>query len=250
MAWIHFQVTPGEYGIDLWATSPKFLSPNSRNAGLSGTLHEPMSSVIQFLLHLDENLARLCAEYGTQVYLIFFLIIFAETGLVIFPFLPGDSLLFTIGILCNQGALNIWIIIPTLIAAAFIGDNLNYQIGMRIGQKALERGNSRFIKPAHIKKTQEFFVKHGGWALVLARWVPIVRTFMPFVAGMGAMKFPTFLFWSAIGAAIWVGGCTIGGYFFGQIPWVRENFELAMLAVIILSIVPMIIKIRQAKRAG
>lgn len=208
-----------------------------------------MSSVIQFVLHLDENLTRLCAEYGTQVYLIFFLVIFAETGLVIFPFLPGDSLLFTIGILSNQGSLNIWIVIPTLIAAAFIGDNLNYQIGMRFGQKALERGNSRFIKPKHVEKTQQFFIKHGGWALVLARWVPIVRTFMPFVAGMGAMKYHTFLFWSAVGATIWVGGCTIAGYFFGQIPWVRENFELAMLAVVVISVVPMLIKIRQARKS-
>ena len=128
-----------------------------------------MSSVLEFLLHLDENLARLCAEYGTQVYLIFFLVIFAETGLVIFPFLPGDSLLFTIGVLANQGSLNIWIIIPTLIAAAFIGDNLNYQIGCRFGQKAYETGRSRFIKREHIEKTQAFFDKHGGWALVLAR---------------------------------------------------------------------------------
>lgn len=208
-----------------------------------------MSSVIQFLLHLDEKLAWLCAEYGTQVYLIFFLVIFAETGLVIFPFLPGDSLLFAIGILAYKGSLNIWIVIPTLIAAAFIGDNLNYQIGRRFGQKALERGNSRFIKPKHVEKTQQFFIKHGGWALVLARWVPIVRTFMPFVAGMGAMKFHTFLFWSAIGATIWVGGCTIAGYFFGQIPWVKDNFELAMLAIVIVSVVPMIFKIRQAKKS-
>jgi membrane protein YqaA with SNARE-associated domain len=130
-------------------------------------------------------------------------VLFAETGLVITPFLPGDSLLFTIGILANQGSLSIWIVVPTLIAAAFIGDNLNYQIGSRFGQKAFDRGDSRFIKRQHIEKTQRFFDKHGGWALVLARWVPIVRTFMPFVAGMGAMKFPAFLFWSAIGATIW-----------------------------------------------
>jgi len=214
-----------------------------------------MGQIIDFLRNLDSNLQELCTTYGAQVYLIFFLIIFAETGLVIFPFLPGDSLLFVIGMLCHPGddgrpgALNIWIIIPLLISAAFIGDNLNYQIGHRFGQKMIARGDTRFIKRKHIEKTEQFFVKHGGWALVLARWVPIVRTFMPFVAGMGAMKFPTFLFWSATGATIWVGGCTIAGYFFGQIPWVKQNFEYAMLAIVFASIIPVVLKVRQAKRA-
>jgi membrane-associated protein len=211
-----------------------------------------MSGILDFLLHLDENLKQLCVDYGSQVYLIFFLIIFAETGLVIFPFLPGDSLLFVIGMLSHPAegqtaSLNIWIVVPLLIAAAFIGDNLNYQIGHRFGQRLISKGDTRFIKRKHIEKTQEFFVKHGGMALVLARWVPIVRTFMPFVAGMGAMKFPAFLFWSAIGATIWVAGCTMAGYFFGQITLVKENFELAMLAIVILSIVPMALKFRKAR---
>lgn len=214
-----------------------------------------MSGILDFLLHLDENLKQLCVDYGNQVYLIFFLIIFAETGLVIFPFLPGDSLLFVVGMLCHPaegqaGALNIWIVVPLLITAAFVGDNLNYQIGNRFGQRMIARGDTRFIKRKHIEKTQEFFVKHGGMALVLARWVPIVRTFMPFVAGMGAMKFPSFLFWSAAGATIWVVGCTMAGYFFGQITWVKENFEYAMLGIVILSVVPMLLKIRQAKKQG
>lgn len=214
-----------------------------------------MGQIIDFVRNLDSNLQELCTNYGAQVYLIFFLIIFCETGLVIFPFLPGDSLLFVIGMLCHPGdagqpaALSIWIVIPLLIAAAFIGDNLNYQIGNRFGQRMIAKGDTRFIKRKHIEKTEQFFVKHGGWALVLARWVPIVRTFMPFVAGMGAMKFPKFLFWSATGAAIWVGGCTLAGYFFGQIPWVKQNFEVAMLIIIFASIIPVVLKVRQAKRA-
>lgn len=212
-----------------------------------------MGGIIDFVLHLDENLARLCAEYGSQVYLIFFLIIFCETGLVIFPFLPGDSLLFVIGMLSNPTevkgeSLNIWIVIPLLIGAAFIGDNLNYQIGNRFGRRLTAKGDTRFIKRKHIEKTEVFFAKHGGWALVLARWVPIVRTFMPFVAGMGAMKFTTFLFWSAIGATIWVTGCTTAGYFFGQIKWVQDNFEIAMLLIVFASIVPVIFKVRAAKK--
>lgn len=213
-----------------------------------------MSGILDFLLHLDENLAKLCAEYGSQVYLIFFLIIFCETGLVILPFLPGDSLLFVIGMLSHptetqQPALNIWIVIPLLISAAFIGDNLNYQIGNRFGQRMTARGDTRFIKRKHIEKTQEFFARHGGWALVLARWVPIVRTFMPFVAGMGAMRFHAFLFWSAIGATIWVTGCTMAGYFFGKIPWVQENFEIAMLLIVVASVIPVVLKMRQAKKS-
>jgi membrane-associated protein len=211
-----------------------------------------MSGIIDFVLHLDDNLKQLIAQYGSQVYLIFFLIIFAETGLVIFPFLPGDSLLFVIGMLSNPTgnteSLNIFIVIPLLIAAAFIGDNLNYQIGNRFGQKMIAKGDTRFVKRKHIEKTQAFFAKHGGWALVLARWVPIVRTFMPFVAGMGAMKFHAFLFWSATGAAIWVGGCTLAGYFFGQIKWVQDNFEIAMLIIVFASVIPVILKMRQAKR--
>ncbi|MEQ1932341.1 MAG: DedA family protein [Fimbriimonadaceae bacterium] len=209
-----------------------------------------MQGFLDFILHLDEKVFSIIQEYGTQAYLIFFLIIFCETGLVIMPFLPGDSLLFALGMFANpeRKALSIYILIPLLIAAAFIGDNLNYQIGRRFAGRITSKENPRFFKKSHIEKTEEFFEKHGGMTLVLARWVPIVRTFAPFVAGMGQMPFRTFLWWSFLGATIWVTGCVLAGYFFGQIRWVQDNFELAMLGIIVASIIPVALKIRSAKK--
>ncbi|MBL8048672.1 MAG: VTT domain-containing protein [Chthonomonas sp.] len=211
-----------------------------------------MKAFLDFILHLDEKVFAIIRDFGAQAYLIFFLIIFAETGLVIMPFLPGDSLLFALGMFANptKHALNIWILIPLLVAAAFIGDNLNYQIGRRMGARIIARGGTKFFKLEHIEKTQEFFAKHGGWTLVLARWVPIVRTFAPFVAGMGNMPFQTFLRFSFFGGLFWVASCVLAGYFFGQIPWVQDNFEIAMLIVLFASLIPIIIKIRSAKKAS
>ncbi len=211
-----------------------------------------MKGIIDFILHLDEKVFRIIQDFGPQAYLVFFLIIFCETGLVVFPFLPGDSLLFALGMFAHpqRHALNVWILIPLLSAAAFIGDNLNYQIGRRIGNRIAERGDSKFFKKSYVDKTQAFFEKHGGITLVLARWVPIVRTFAPFVAGMGEMPFHRFLFWSATGALIWVGGCVGAGYFFGQIPWVQDNFELAMLGIVVASAIPMAIKIRHSRKVN
>lgn len=209
-----------------------------------------MTAILDFLLHLDEKVFAIIRDYGAQAYLIFFLIIFAETGLVIMPFLPGDSLLFALGMFANpnKNALNVWILIPLLVAAAFIGDNLNYQIGKRMGARIMARGGSRFFKVEHIERTQAFFAKHGGWTLVMARWVPIVRTFAPFVAGMGNMPFNTFLRFSFFGGLFWVGSCVLLGYFFGQIPIVEKNFAAAMLIVMFGSLIPIILKIRSAKK--
>ncbi|MCE9560338.1 MAG: VTT domain-containing protein [Armatimonadetes bacterium] len=211
-----------------------------------------MKSFLDTILHLDEQVFRIIREFGPQAYLVFFLIIFAETGLVIMPFLPGDSLLFALGMFCNpdKQALSIWILIPLLIFAAFVGDNLNYQIGRRFGKRVLAAENPRFFKKEYIQKTQIFFEKHGGMTLVLARWVPIVRTFAPFVAGMGEMPFKTFLRWSFTGAVIWVGVCVSAGYGFGQIPIVRDNFELAMLAVMFLSVIPVALKVRSSRKSS
>lgn len=209
-----------------------------------------MRAIIDSLLHLDEKVFSVIRDYGTQAYFIFFLIIFAETGLVVMPFLPGDSLLFALGMFSNpkEAALNVWILIPLLTTAAVIGDNLNYQIGKRVGARALEKGDSKFIRREQIEKTQEFFDKHGGMTLVLARWVPVVRTFAPFVAGMGSMPYFVFLRWSIVGGALWVSLCTLAGYFFGQIPIVKENFEIAMLSVVVLSLIPAAIKLRSATK--
>ncbi len=209
-----------------------------------------MQAILDFILHIDEKVFAIIQEFGTQAYLIFFLIIFCETGLVIMPFLPGDSLLFALGMFANpeKKALSVFVLIPLLIAAAFIGDNVNYQIGRRFANRVSSKENPRFFKKAHIEKTQAFFEKHGGMTLVLARWVPIVRTFAPFVAGMGQMPFRTFLLWSFLGATIWVSLCVMAGFYFGRIRWVQDNFELAMLAIIVLSVIPVILKIRSAKR--
>ncbi|MEQ1823766.1 MAG: DedA family protein [Fimbriimonadaceae bacterium] len=209
-----------------------------------------MQGFLDFILHLDEKVFSIIQEFGTQAYLIFFLIIFCETGLVIMPFLPGDSLLFALGMFANpeRKALSVFILIPLLITAAFIGDNLNYQLGKRFGGRIASNEKSRFFKKEHIEKTQAFFEKHGGMTLVLARWVPIVRTFAPFVAGMGQMPIRTFLWWSFLGATIWVAGCVLAGFFFGRIPWVQDNFELAMLAIILASIIPVALKIRSSRK--
>lgn len=211
-----------------------------------------MKAILDFILHIDEKVFAIIRDFGAQAYLIFFLIIFAETGLVIMPFLPGDSLLFALGMFSNpvKQGLNVFILIPLLVLAAFLGDNLNYQIGKRMGARIMAKGGSKFFKLQHIEKTQAFFEKHGGWTLVMARWVPIVRTFAPFVAGMGNMPFQTFLRYSFFGGLAWVGICVMAGYYFGQIPWVQQNFEVAMLVVIFASIIPVILKVRSSKKAA
>lgn len=207
--------------------------------------------MIDFFLHLDKHVYELIRDYGTGVYFILFTIIFCETGLVVAPFLPGDSLLFALGIFChpdNEHSLNFWLVFVLLTSAAFLGDNLNYQIGRLFGEKLFNKPNSRFFKRSNIEKTQAFFEKHGGKTLILARFIPIVRTFAPFVAGMGRMEFPRFLAYSAAGGAFWVGSCTGAGYLFGRIPVVRENFSIAVLAIVAVSLVPMVLKFRAARR--
>lgn len=189
-------------------------------------------------------------NYGTGVYAILFAVIFAETGLVVCPWLPGDSLLFLLGVLCHpsEGSLDFWILSSLLVAAAFIGDNVNYQIGKRFGERLFTKEDSRFFKRSHLEKTRKYFERYGGKTLVLARFVPIVRTFAPFVAGMGQMEFRRFLAYSFGGGLFWVYVCMSAGYFFGQIEFVRERFEVVILAVIALSVLPMVLKVRAAKR--
>jgi len=193
--------------------------------------------LIDFILHIDEHLGQMISSYGTLIYAILFVIIFVETGLVVMPFLPGDSLLFAAGAFSALGSLNLYVNLILLSVAAVLGDTVNYWIGHYFGQKIL--ANPKIpINQSHIDQTNKFFDKHGGKTIFLARFVPIVRTFAPFVAGIGKMKYPAFISYNVFGGVIWVCGFTLLGYFFGNVPIVKDNFSLAIIAIILLSIVP------------
>jgi membrane-associated protein len=202
--------------------------------------------MIDLILHADQHLAVWAVQYGLYVYAILFAIIFAETGLVVTPFLPGDSLLFAAGALAATSALGIEILVPLLVAAAVLGDAVNYSVGRRIAHRFLEDGGDersglhRWVKREHVARAHAFFVKHGGKAVVLARFVPIVRTFLPFVAGGAGMPYPSFAFYNVTGAILWVGICAGAGYLFGNIPVVKENFELVVLGIIVVSVLPLV----------
>ena len=203
--------------------------------------------IIDLFLHLDQHLGQLISQYGTWTHLILFLIIFCETGLVVTPFLPGDSLLFAAGTFAALGALDLWVLVVLLIIAAIIGDTVNYWIGAYIGPRAF-RGDIRFLRKEYLDRTHAFYEKHGGKTIILARFVPIIRTFAPFVAGVGAMSYPKFLTYNVVGAVLWVGLFVLGGYFFGNISVVRENFTLVILAIIAISVLPIVIEALRARR--
>lgn len=215
-----------------------------------------IQQLIDFILHLDAHLFALIMDYGNWIYLILFMIVFVETGLVVMPLLPGDSLLFAAGTFCagvvqngQTAELSLWIVIPLLCAAAFIGDNLNYYIGKNIGLKVMQwkiRGR-QIVKQSYIDKTQAFYDKHGPKTIILARYVPIVRTFAPFVAGVGEMKYFKFLKYSVIGGITWVFALTLLGFFFGNLPIVQRNFETVIFGIIGLSLLPMLIEFIRAK---
>ena len=198
---------------------------------------EFISDCINFFLHLDKSLQGVISQYGTLTYGILFAVIFAETGLVVTPFLPGDSLLFTAGALAAASGLNPWLIFVTLSVAAILGDAVNYAIGHVLGKRAYD-GNIKFIKKEYLDKTHAFYEKYGNKTIVLARFVPIIRTFAPFVAGVGKMKYHHFALYNICGGLLWVGLLTAAGYFFGGIPLVKKNFELVILAIIVLSLLP------------
>ncbi len=203
--------------------------------------------LIDFILHIDQHLAELIRDYGTWTYAILFLIVFVETGLVVMPLLPGDSLLFAAGTFAALGAMNIWLLMALLLAAAILGDTVNYWIGKKIGPRAFT-GEIRFLKREYLDKTTAFYEKHGGKTIIIARFMPIVRTFAPFVAGVGAMNYPRFLAYNVIGALLWVVGFTSLGYWFGNIPVVKERFSLVILAIIVLSVLPVVIEVIRARR--
>ena len=204
--------------------------------------------IIDLFLHLDQHLGQLISQYGTWTHLILFLIVFCETGLVVTPFLPGDSLLFAAGTFAALGALDLWVLVLLLIIAAIAGDTVNYWIGAYVGPRAF-RGDIRFLRKEYLDRTHAFYEKHGGKTIIMARFVPIIRTFAPFVAGVGAMSYPRFLAYNVVGAVLWVGLFVLGGYFFGNISVVRENFTLVILAIIAISVLPIVIEALRARRS-
>jgi membrane-associated protein len=211
--------------------------------------------MIDFLLNFDVYLTQFVQDYGTLTYGILFAIIFAETGLVVTPFLPGDSLLFAAGALSATGALSVWVLAPLLMVAAIVGDAVNYAIGRRLARRFLDDVPDtgwifRVVKREHVQRAHEFFEKHGGKAVVLARFVPIVRTFVPFVAGGANMSYHVFALYNVTGAIVWVAVCVGAGYLFGNIPVVKENFELVVIGIIFVSIIPLLVETYRAWRGS
>lgn len=210
---------------------------------------EIISDLISFILHIDQHLRELASQYGGWLYAILFLIVFCETGLVVTPFLPGDSLLFAAGSLTAlaDSAMNIHLLFLLLTSAAILGDTVNYAAGQYFGEKVFSP-NARVLKQAYLERTHAFFERHGGKTIVIARFVPIIRTFAPFVAGAGSMTYRHFLFYNVTGAIAWTSSFLYGGYFFGNLPFVRQNFTLVILAIIILSIMPGVIEFWRQRR--
>ena len=202
---------------------------------------EIIMTAIDVLLHLDKYLSVVIESYGLMTYVILFCIIFAETGLVVMPFLPGDSLLFVAGAFAATGALDIKLLLITLSVAAMLGDTVNYTIGKFIGQKIYETENSRFIKKEHLLKTHRFYDRYGAITIIIARFIPIIRTFAPFVAGVGEMRYLKFMSYNISGGLLWIFLFVAGGYFFGNLPVVKNNFTLVIFAVILISVMPVII---------
>jgi membrane-associated protein len=205
---------------------------------------EFISQIFDIFLHLDKHLGDVILQYGTQTYLILFAIIFCETGLVVLPFLPGDSLLFAAGAFAALGSLDLTTLLLILYVAPILGDSTNYWIGRFIGPKLF----GRFVKQDYLDQTHAFYEKHGGKTVIIARFMPIFRTFAPFVAGIGAMNYMKFLTFSVLGTLLWITVCVVAGFFFGNIPFVKQNFSLVIFAIIGISILPMVIHLIQERR--
>ena len=197
---------------------------------------------VDFFLHLDKHLAEVIQAYGTWTYALLFAIVFLETGLVVTPFLPGDSLLFAAGSFAALGALDPGLLFLLLAVAAVVGDTVNYAIGAFLGPKVFHYPRSRFFNPEHVRRTHAFYEKYGGKTIIIARFVPIVRTFAPFVAGIGAMSYPRFLAYNVVGGVGWVALCLGAGYFFGNLPFVRRNFSLVIVAIVVISVLPALVE--------
>lgn len=210
-----------------------------------------IQTLIDFILHIDVHLAELIVTYQGWTSLILFMIIFLETGVVILPFLPGDSLLFAIGAFAAKGSFNFWGISLLLLAAAIIGDSLNYAVGKFVGHKIFDSEDSIYLNKRHLIKAHNFYEKYGGKTIIIARFVPIVRTFAPFVAGIGEMKYRVFMTYNVVGAVLWIFSFMTLGYYFGSLPFVEKNFKLVMVAIIIISVLPAVIEfLRERKKAA
>ena len=209
-----------------------------------------ISTIIDFILHIDQHLVALSAEYGVWIYAILFLIIFCETGLVVTPFLPGDSLLFAAGGIAALGEMNIHLMVALLLVAAILGDAVNFAIGKYFGARLFANPDSKIFRRAYLDKTHAFYEKHGGKTIIIARFVPIVRTFAPFVAGMGNMHYGRFIRYNIIGAILWVVLFSYAGYFFANIPLVKNNLALVLAAIIVISVLPGVIEVVRARRAA
>lgn len=211
---------------------------------------ELIRQFIDLFLHLDKHLAELISQFGAWTYAILFIVVFCETGLVVTPLLPGDSLLFATGALASTGALNVHLTALLLTIAAILGDTVNYWIGHKVGPKVFHQEKSRFFRKEYLDRTHAFYEKHGGKTIIIARFIPIIRTFAPFVAGIGSMSYPKFLLYNVVGAIAWVLSLVYAGYYFGNIPIVKRNFTLVILAIIIISIMPGVIEYLRHRRAA
>lgn len=211
------------------------------------TLAKGVAYLVDLFLHLDVHLHAVIQEYGVLTYVLLFLIIFLETGLVVTPILPGDSLLFAAGAFAAKGSLDLSLILVLLSIAAILGDAVNYGIGHYLGPRALS-GNYRFLKKEYLDKTRAFYERYGGKTIVIARFVPIVRTFAPFMAGVGRMEYLKFARYNVLGGILWIGACTSAGYLFGNIPVVKENFTLVILGIVFVSVLPALIEIWRSRR--
>ncbi|HEX7560190.1 MAG TPA: DedA family protein [Usitatibacter sp.] len=206
-------------------------------------------NLVDIVLHLDTHLLKLVAEYGVWIYAILFAIIFSETGFVVTPFLPGDSLLFVAGAIAATGELNVHVLFVVLAAAAFLGNSVNYGIGRWLGGHFFTDRGSRWLNPAHLEKAHAFYEKHGGKAVVISRFLPIVRTYVPFVAGMARMHAREYLAYNVAGAVLWVGSLTYAGFFFGNIPWIRGNLTAIIVGIVVVSLLPLVYAYVKSRRS-
>jgi len=197
-----------------------------------------LTTLFYSLLALDQTVAQLASQYGHWLYALLFLIIFAETGLVVFPFLPGDSILFIAGTVVATAGLNVHLLVALLVVAAIFGDSVNYAVGHYIGPKVFDRPDSRWIRHEHLRRTQAFYEKYGGLTIIIGRFVPIIRTFAPFLAGVAGMTYRKFLSYNVVGAVAWIASLVYAGYLFGNIPWVKDNLSLIVVAIIAVSLIP------------
>ena len=209
---------------------------------------ELLRQLVDLFLHLDKHLDQIIRDYGTWTYVILFVVVFCETGLVVTPFLPGDSLLFAVGVFAGKGSLDVWLVSGLLSAAAILGDTVNYGAGKWVGPKVFSRDNVPLLNKKHLLKAQAFYERYGGKTIIIARFVPIVRTFAPFVAGIGTMNYGRFILFNVVGGLLWVLSLTFAGFWFGEIEFVKKNFSLVVVAIIVISVLPAVVEVIRARR--